>query len=161
VGAPTILPVPDQVTPTNTPTGWIPFTVWDAETPDALDVTVTTTNPGLVQEAVVAGLGTNRSVRITPHSGAGGVAIVTLTVGDGILSANTSFNLTVYPEWGTLLAEGFNFADGPAVSVSGSKWITHSGSPEDTVQSAMLLFYKHRRHSRGIDQFNDRPRGSG
>ena len=95
---PTITGIGSQVTDEDTPTGLIPFTVGDAESPaSSLGVTGTSDNPTLIHdhEIEIVGTGANRTVRITPEPDVFGTANITLTVNDGIAPAQTSFLLTV------------------------------------------------------------------
>jgi hypothetical protein len=101
--SPLISAIPSQSTPANTPVGPIGFTVQDAETAPATDLTVTarSANLNLVPDANIAvetvpGTGgTNRTVTITPASSQQGQTTITLTVNDGTNASPTSFQLTV------------------------------------------------------------------
>ena len=77
----------------------IAFTVGDLETPAAsLAVTGAAADTNLVpvQNLVLGGSGTNRTVQITPASGVTGSTVVTLTVRDAQgATASTAFSLTV------------------------------------------------------------------
>ncbi len=135
VGAPSISGIADQTTPTNTPTAAIPFTVNDAETPNNLTVTGTSSNPTLIQNSdiAVSGTGTSRTVTITPEPDQAGLATITLTVSDpGGLTASTTFNITVFPRLGLLLGDTFTYPDGYIVTSSGGFWVRHSGSSNDS-----------------------------
>ncbi|MCX7804692.1 MAG: Ig-like domain-containing protein, partial [Planctomycetota bacterium] len=91
--------MPNQVTNEDTPTGAIPFTVNDNETPPAnLTVTGASSNTTLVPNAniVFGGSGTNRTVTVTPAANQYGAATITVTVTDGGgLTASDTFVLTV------------------------------------------------------------------
>ncbi|MBI4325065.1 MAG: VCBS repeat-containing protein [Chloroflexi bacterium] len=97
--APIISTIGPQVTPKNTPTPAIPFTVGDAETPAAnLLLSKTSSNPTLVpvNNIVFGGSGTNRTVTVTPATGMTGTAQITLTVRDTEgLTATSAFQMTV------------------------------------------------------------------
>jgi len=98
--APTISTIADQVTLVNTPTGAIPFTVGDAETPAASLVVIgTSSNQTLVGDGdifVSTGTGANRAVTIFPNTGQSGTTDITLTVTDGSgLSSTETFQLRV------------------------------------------------------------------
>lgn len=97
--SPTISPVPNQSIPANQSTPAVGFIVGDAESPAAsLTVTAASANVGLVPVAKVVinnGDGTNRTVTVTPNAGQQGSALITLTVGDGVNSAETSFRVQV------------------------------------------------------------------
>jgi uncharacterized repeat protein (TIGR01451 family) len=97
---PTIATILSQGTSEDTPTGPIPVTVGDLETPaSALTVTATSGNPALVPNAnlLLGGNGANRALIITPATNQTGTAVITVTVSDGASSTNTQFNLTVQP----------------------------------------------------------------
>jgi dienelactone hydrolase len=84
---PTVAGLPSYAVtaPAGTPPA-IAFTVGDAETAAAdLRVTATSSNAELVSSAniVVAGSGENRTVTVTPETGATGAATLTLAVSDG------------------------------------------------------------------------------
>jgi len=82
-------------------TGALPFTVGDVETPaEALAVTGRSSNTALVRNAdiVFRGEGENRTVTVTPLPNRNGKVYITLTVNDGLLSAQRTFLLTVTPE---------------------------------------------------------------
>lgn len=131
VGAPIFVTgVTDQNIPTNTPTAALPFTVWDNETPNGLNVTATSSNPTLVQntDITIVGTGTNRTVQVTPELNQAGITTITLTVSDGFTSASTAFNVDVYPYLGVLLSDSFTYPDGDVVSGSAGKWVAHSGA---------------------------------
>ncbi|MFV1968662.1 MAG: beta strand repeat-containing protein, partial [Pirellulaceae bacterium] len=96
---PTISDIPSQGTDEDTPTAPISFTVGDVETaPSLLDVTPSSNNQTLVPNTniVVDGVGTNRTVTVTPAANQTGTTTITLTVadGDGETSSDT-FVLTV------------------------------------------------------------------
>ncbi len=113
VGAPSIAAIPNQITTINTATPAIPFTVSDAEN-DTLTVSKDSSNPTLVTTSgiSVSGSGSNRTVAITPEANQTGVAIITLTVGDGFNTASTSFTVTVSPSLGVIFSEPFDYPDG-------------------------------------------------
>lgn len=74
------------------------FWINDVDSPLAnLEVTATSSNPGLVPDAniVLGGSGTNRTIRLTPVSDGNGVAIITLRVSDGHSNRTSQFQLTV------------------------------------------------------------------
>ena len=95
---PTISAIADQTTLQDTPTLEIPFTVGDAET-DASNLTVyaTSADPTLVptNNIVFGGSDTNRTITLTPVSGATGNVAITVFVSDGSLTTNTTFQLAV------------------------------------------------------------------
>jgi hypothetical protein len=76
----------------------IPFTVTDPETPAAsLVVSGGSDNQSLVKDSAIvfSGTGSNRTVTITAGSGQTGIANITLMVSDGVVTANTAFQLNV------------------------------------------------------------------
>jgi Galactose oxidase-like, Early set domain/Bacterial Ig domain/Kelch motif len=96
--APTILSIAAQVTNEDTATGAIGFTVGDVETAaGSLVVSGSSSNATLVPNGNIlfGGSGANRTVTITPAANQNGTATITVTVSDGSLTANTSFQLTV------------------------------------------------------------------
>ena len=90
--------VADQTTVQSTPTPPIPFTV-SSTGGSLLTITASSSNTNLLtaQNILISGTGANRTVALTPASGATGTAIVTLTVSDGTNTASSQFNLTVFP----------------------------------------------------------------
>ncbi len=98
--APTISVIADQTTAEDTAVGPVSFTVGDVETP-AADLVVTAASGNLtllpVSGIALGGSGADRTVTLTPAPDQFGTAVVTLTVSDGDLSAQTAFTLTVQP----------------------------------------------------------------
>ena len=98
---PAISTVGDQVILEDTSTAAIPFTVGDVETAaEALEVTATSSNPGVVLNAglVLSGAGTNRTITVTPAANQFGSALITLRVTDADnAEATTVFQVTVVP----------------------------------------------------------------
>lgn len=131
VGAPRfVTTIADQVTPINTATAVLPFTVWDNETPNTLTITATSSNPTLVQDTDIVispPTGTNRTVKVTPQSNQAGLTVITLTVSDGFTSASTSFSLIVFPHLGLVLDDSFTYPDGEINAVS-ELWQAHSAA---------------------------------
>lgn len=105
--APTISAISDLSIPSGGSTGALAFTIGDAETSAAsLTLTRNSSNTSLVPIANVTlgGSGASRSVTVTPISGLTGTSTITVTVGDGLLSTNETFLLTVtanYLSWAT------------------------------------------------------------
>jgi len=97
---PTISVIADQTTLQDTAKE-VTFTIGDVETAvDALQLSVTSSNPALVPPAnvVFGGTGANRTATITPLASHSGQATLTITVTDGgTLTASESFVLTVEP----------------------------------------------------------------
>lgn len=96
---PTISSVTNKTVPVGQSTGWITFTVGDAQTPaGSLAVSGSSANTTLVPSTgiVFGGSGANRTVTVTPAAGKSGSAVITLTVTDaGGLTATDAFTLTV------------------------------------------------------------------
>src|SRR4051812_283398 len=95
---PTISAIGDQLVTIDTPTQPIAFTVSDANSPaSSLTVSASSGNASVVAQSGFAfgGSGANRTITITPVSGASGGAQITVTVSDGLATASTSFQLTV------------------------------------------------------------------
>ena len=96
--APTISTITDQVTPEDTATGAIAFTVSDADTAVAdLTVSGSGSDTSLVPTAnlIFGGTGATRTVSITPAADATGTATVTVTVSDGTATTTGTFDLTL------------------------------------------------------------------
>jgi len=95
---PVISSIADQFTGMDTATPALAFTVSDAETPpSSLVVSAASDNSSVVSQSgiVMGGSNGNRTVRVTPVSGASGQALITLTVDDGVDTASTSFQVSV------------------------------------------------------------------
>lgn len=94
---PRIAPIASQQVLRNTPIGPLAVTVNDDETPGNLLVDVRSSNTNLIPATGIFlnGTGANRSLTLTPAAGATGGAVITITAGDGELSASTSFEVTV------------------------------------------------------------------
>lgn len=78
----------------------VAFTVSDGDTPlEALVVQAASSNTALVPAAglVVNGAGAGRTLAVTPAANAFGTSTITLSVNDGLATAQTSFVLTVTP----------------------------------------------------------------
>lgn len=96
--APTVSSVSNQVIDENASTDALAFTVGDAETSaDSLSVSGSSSNSSLVPTGNIAfgGSGPNRTVTITPAAGQIGAATITITVGDGELTASSNFDVNV------------------------------------------------------------------
>jgi hypothetical protein len=96
--APIISSISDLTLLRNSSSGTIPFSMSDAETAaGSLVLTVTSSNAVLLPASAITivGTGTNRTLSFLPATNQLGVTLVTLTVSDGLLSASTSFLVTV------------------------------------------------------------------
>ena len=96
---PTISAIADQTTTQDTPTAAIPFTVGDAQTVASnLTLFAASADPTIVptNNIVFGGSDSNRTVTLTPVSGATGTVAITVFVSDEAgLTTNTTFQLTV------------------------------------------------------------------
>lgn len=130
VGMPTISSLENQLAPVNTSIGPLSFTVQDAETPDQLVVTASSSNEVLVPQSniLLSGTGPQRFVQITPSPGVSGTATITLTVSDGTWHVPTRFQVTFYPRFGLVLADPFDYEDGALVEKAAEFWTNHSGA---------------------------------
>jgi len=89
--------VPNQTTAESTTTAAISFTVGSSSgSPLTITAQSSNTNVLTVQNVVLGGTGTNRTVTLTPNSKVLGASTVTLTVSDGTNTASTQFSLTVF-----------------------------------------------------------------
>jgi hypothetical protein len=96
--APTISNVADRSISEDGTTGAIAFTVSDVETAaSSLVVSASSSNAALlpVSGLVLGGSGSARTLTATPVANQNGTATITLTVGDGALTATDTFVLTV------------------------------------------------------------------
>jgi hypothetical protein len=96
---PTISAIANQTTNEDTAKGPLAFTIGDAQTPDALTVTVASSNLTLLplNRITLGGSGANRTITLNPALNKSGSATVTLTVTDGELSDSSQFILAVTP----------------------------------------------------------------
>ncbi len=128
VGAPTVNPVANQITPMNTVLGPLVFTIADAEEgAGALVVTATSSNQLLLpaNNFGLGGSGGSRTLTLVPANGETGLTTVTITADDGHQTAATSFLLTVHPVLGLMISDDFNRAN--ASLVDEVVWFNHSG----------------------------------
>lgn len=96
--APTISSLSAQSTTPGLSVGPLSFTVGDAQsTAASLVVSALSSNTVLLpnENIVLGGTGASRTITLTPASEATGSALITLTVTDGSLTAQTSFSLIV------------------------------------------------------------------
>jgi hypothetical protein len=128
VGAPTISPIPNQTTTTDTPTAAIPFSVNDAEG-DSLVLSSNSSNPTLISDAniVITGVGATRTVTLTPESGQQGLTTITISVTDGFSTNSQKFAVTVSPSLGVIFSDDFSYPDGTLLG--NGTWSTSSGTP--------------------------------
>jgi len=96
--APTVSAISARSMDANTSSGPIPFTVGDAETAAAtLSVSASSSNSTLLPASglILGGSGANRTLVLTPAAQQAGTSTITVTVSDGLLSANKTFVVTV------------------------------------------------------------------
>jgi uncharacterized repeat protein (TIGR01451 family) len=94
---PTISNIPNLTTSEDTPVS-VDFTIGDVETPHSLlTLTGTSSNPALLANTNITfhGSGSLRTVVLTPTLNQFGATTVTVTVSDGVATANDTFVLTV------------------------------------------------------------------
>ena len=96
--APTISGIPNQQTAANNPAVQIPFVIHDVDS-SILNLSASSTNSTLLPTngILFSGTGSNRTVRLTPAPGQTGQSRLILAVTDGLLTATTTFLLTVTP----------------------------------------------------------------
>ncbi|MDB5341495.1 MAG: Secreted protein containing Cellulosome anchoring protein, partial [Planctomycetaceae bacterium] len=98
--APTISKIAAQAIAEDSTTGILQFYIGDPESPVGnLIVTATSSNSLLIPNSnlVISGTGVNRSVLVTPLANQYGSAIITLSVSDGLISSNQTFQVNVLP----------------------------------------------------------------
>jgi VCBS repeat-containing protein len=98
---PIVSSISNQTIDEDTVAGPISFSIGDLETSaGSLTLSATSSDPSLVPQAniVFAGSGTNRTLTLTPTTNQFGTAQITVTVGDGLLTATSQFTLTVNAE---------------------------------------------------------------
>jgi hypothetical protein len=128
-------PVMSGLLNTNTLAGTpvtLAFTIGDAET-DASNLILSSnsTYTTLLPPSGISygGSGSNRTVTITPAPNQIGVAAMTVTVSDGVLSTNVTFAVMVVPISTFLFYEPFGYNNAPLVGAnSGNLWQHHSGA---------------------------------
>jgi len=95
---PTISTISDQSGYVDQAVGPVAFTIGDSQTPAAnLFLSGVSSAESVVPSAniVFGGSGANRTVSLTPAAGQTGSALITITVGDGTNSAQSSFNVNI------------------------------------------------------------------
>ncbi|WP_376695099.1 cadherin domain-containing protein [Wenzhouxiangella sp. EGI_FJ10305] len=94
--APTITAIADQTTDEDTALSGIAFMIDDAETAaSGLTLSFTAADPSLINSHAFGGSGTNRTLDIVPADDQNGATMITITVDDGGLSTQESFQLTI------------------------------------------------------------------
>jgi hypothetical protein len=98
--APVISYIANQRVEPNYATPPIPFTIEDAETPVAsLRLSVASSNPAIIplSKVLLTGSGSNRTVQVQPLAGLTGSSVITISVSDGLLTASSTFTVSVQP----------------------------------------------------------------
>ena len=98
IQTPTISPIADQPLALNSSTSPIPFTIGDSVAdPSTLQISVISSNPGLVALSgiAIAGTGASRTVTVTPTAFQTGYSTIAITVSNGIQTASSTFTVTV------------------------------------------------------------------
>ncbi|MDB5335219.1 MAG: Repeat family, partial [Planctomycetaceae bacterium] len=96
--APTIGQLSGRAIIEDTVAGPYPFTIDDIDTAvSSLLVTASSSNPSLVpnENLLIAGTGSNRTIKATPAAEANGVTTITISVSDGVSTTTRSFQLSV------------------------------------------------------------------
>ena len=94
--APVISTVSDRIILEDSSDNVFTFTVNDAETAsDNLTISVTSSNPDLIDNLVPTGNGDNQSLTIAPRPHQNGTADITIAVDDGELTTTETFTVTV------------------------------------------------------------------
>jgi glucose/arabinose dehydrogenase len=154
---PTISDIANQVINEDAPTGAIGFTVGDIETaPASLTVSGSSSNPALVPNANITfgGSGANRTVTITPAANQFGTATITVSVGDGSVTTNDTFLITVNavndpPTISDIgnqainqdtAAGPLNFTIGDVESAAASLTVSGSSANQTLVPNANIVF---------------------
>lgn len=138
--SPVIGPLSDIVVAAGESSAPLQVTVDDAET-DAgmLVLTAASDNPGLLPPSgmVLGGGGANRTLTVTPVAWSAGVAVVSLTVSDGLSTSTTSFRLTVTNSGGPAKWTG-TVTSGPSAWSVGANW--QAGNPPYPAPATTLDF---------------------
>ena len=127
--APTISDIPNQSTPTNTPTAAIPFTIGDTDTAvGSLTLSGASSNPTLVPPGniVFGGSGASRTVTVSPANNQSGSATLTVSVSDGTNSASDTFVVTVNAG-ASIAAVRVNAGGGAFTDSAGNAWSADTG----------------------------------
>ncbi|HXJ60150.1 MAG TPA: YDG domain-containing protein [Verrucomicrobiae bacterium] len=97
IAPPVISAIADVITPQDTSTGPLPFTVTDADTPpENILVTATSSNQGLIPDGNIHIVGPpNRTVTVDPVIGQTGTALITINATDGVSADTEDFLVTV------------------------------------------------------------------
>jgi hypothetical protein len=133
VGTPTVSPIPNQRAYTNTPIPAISFTVNDAES-DPITIYGSSSDQTILMSGNIAfgGSGANRTVTLTPESGAVGVTTIHIDVTDGHSTNTVSFTLTMSPIIGVVFSDNFAYTSflqpNSIYLADGSPWQTASGT---------------------------------
>lgn len=121
--APVLGGIADQTVPPNTSTGPLALSLTDdLTTPETIVLTKGSTNPSLVplENIVIGGSGSNRTVTATPLAGQSGTSVISIIASDGLLETTTSFLLTVLPPGAIVSTIYSDLADSAPRQVDGS-----------------------------------------
>ena len=148
--------MPNQTAGPSATVPGIPFTV-SSSAGSPLTITAESSNTNLlsVQNIVISGTGTNRSVTLIPTAGASGSTTVTLVATDGGDGASAEFTLTVLPSPapmapGVLLSETFsNYPAGDLPGqpyrgigfAAGGSWMGVNSSYSNSVADAGVVSF--------------------
>ncbi|MCP3142044.1 tandem-95 repeat protein [Pyxidicoccus xibeiensis] len=124
---PSLSNIPDQATNEDVATGLVSFTVADSDTPvDTLRLTATSSNTALVPPGNIAfaGSGTSRTLRVVPGANQFGTATLTVSVSDGISTAQDTFVLTVAPvnDAPVGISQGFSMNEDTSRAITLAGW---------------------------------------
>lgn len=97
---PNVSSISNQVTEKNLPLEAVPLSVQDSESPAAyLTISVQSSNPELIplKNITISGQDFDRTLSILPSPDQVGSSVITISVCDGFLASQTSFNIDVVP----------------------------------------------------------------
>ncbi|MDB5389166.1 MAG: cya 3 [Planctomycetaceae bacterium] len=145
--APTITGIASQQILEDEPTNVLNFTIADIDTAVAgLTVTAVSSDTTLIPDGniVVSGTGANRSLVITPAANQNGSATITVTVSDGVLTSNQTFQVTVLAVNDAPLISSnsqpltFTIAGKNAIAINGTATITNVDTRTLTFAGSVL-----------------------
>ena len=130
LGAPTCQAISDRIISVNQILNDLPVRLHDEEQ-DPLSLAVSSSDRLLfpATNLVVAGEGYERRLTLRPAAERAGHAVISLVIADGYHRITNQFQVTVAPRQGRLLAEEFDYPDGPLIGVGSALWQAHSGQP--------------------------------
>jgi len=129
VGAPSMSPLANQVSPINVPTAAIPLVVYDPEG-NALTLSSNISNPTLISSVAISGSGSNYNIVVTPAASQVGFSTISIIASDSFNSVTQSFVVTFYPLMPLIYSDDFSYPDG---SLYGNgTWSLTSGTALET-----------------------------